>query len=148
MCADRHRRYQVVILADIGYVQQSRKEPEVLFTFLAECNNCHSAMIGSNLVFTQWDQIVKSKMTTWAAIDRLARHAIILEFDRSSFPMKKSPAPEEPKQQIRREAIPPVSNFGRRDLLRPVVWRLVCGLQGEAFLGSFVSHGSFCAAQL
>lgn len=30
-------RYGVVILDDIGYVQPSRQEMEVLFTFMAEC---------------------------------------------------------------------------------------------------------------
>ena len=90
-------RYQVVILDDIGYVQQNREEMEVLFTFLAERYERRPVMISSNLVFSQWDQIFKDKMTTMAAIDRLVHHAIILEFDGSSFRMKKNPAPEEPK---------------------------------------------------
>ena len=90
-------RYQVVILDDIGYVQQNREEMEVLFTFLAERYERRPVMISSNLVFSQWDQIFKDKMTTLAAIDRLVHHAIILEFDGSSFRMKKNPALEEPK---------------------------------------------------
>lgn len=90
-------RYQVVILDDIGYVQQNREEMEVLFTFLAERYERRPVMISSNLVFSQWDQIFKDKMTTMAAIDRLVHHAIILEFDGSSFRMKKNPAPEDPK---------------------------------------------------
>jgi len=49
-------------------------------------------MISSNLVFSQWDQIFKDKMTTMAAIDRLVHHAIILEFDGSSLRMKKNPS--------------------------------------------------------
>jgi DNA replication protein DnaC len=90
-------RYQVVILDDIGYVQQNREEMEVLFTFLAERYERRCVMISSNLVFSQWDQIFKDKMTTMAAIDRLVHHAIILEFDGSSFRMKKNPAAEEEK---------------------------------------------------
>ena len=90
-------RYQVVILDDIGYVQQNREEMEVLFTFLAERYERRSVMISSNLVFSQWDQIFKDKMTTMAAIDRLVHHAIILEFDGSSFRMKKNLSPEDPK---------------------------------------------------
>ena len=90
-------RYQVVILDDIGYVQQNREEMEVLFTFLAERYERRSVMISSNLVFSQWDQIFKDKMTTMAAIDRLVHHAIILEFDGSSFRMKRNPPPEDPK---------------------------------------------------
>ena len=90
-------RYQIVILDDIGYVQQNREEMEVLFTFLAERYERRCVMISSNLIFSQWDQIFKDKMTTLAAIDRLVHHAIILEFDGNSFRMKKNTPPEDAK---------------------------------------------------
>lgn len=73
-------RFEVVILDDIGYVQQSREEMEVLFTFLAERYERRSLLVSSNLVFSKWDQIFKDPMTTMAAIDRLVHHAIILDF--------------------------------------------------------------------
>jgi DNA replication protein DnaC len=73
-------RFQVVILDDIGYVQQSREEMEVLFTFLAERYERRSMVITSNLVFSQWDQIFKDPLTTAAAIDRVVHHSRILEF--------------------------------------------------------------------
>ena len=77
-------RFDVVMLDDIGYVQQSREEMEVLFTFLAERYEKKSVVITSNLVFSQWDQIFKDPMTTMAAIDRLVHHATILEFNGDS----------------------------------------------------------------
>jgi len=77
-------RFDVVILDDIGYVQQSREEMEVLFTFLAERYEKKSVVITSNLVFSQWDQIFKDPMTTMAAIDRLVHHATIIEFNGDS----------------------------------------------------------------
>jgi len=77
-------RYPVIILDDLGYVQQDREEMEVLFTFLAERYERRSVMISSNLVFSKWDQIFKDPMTTMAAIDRLVHHAMILEFDGDS----------------------------------------------------------------
>lgn len=73
-------RFQVVILDDIGYVQQSREEMEVLFTFLAERYERRSVVITSNLVFSQWDQIFKDPLTTAAAIDRVVHHSRIIEF--------------------------------------------------------------------
>jgi len=78
-------RFRVVILDDIGYVQQSREEMEVLFTFLAERYERRSVMITSNLVFSQWDKIFKDAMTTAAAIDRLVHHSIILEMTGPSY---------------------------------------------------------------
>ena len=83
-------RYSVVVLDDIGYVQQDREEMEVLFTFLAERYERKSVMITSNLVFSKWDQIFKDPMTTMAAIDRLVHHATILEFDGESVRAQKA----------------------------------------------------------
>ena len=71
--------YDAIILDDIGYVQQSREEMEVLFTFLSERYERKSVIITSNLLFSQWDRIFKDPMTTAAAIDRLVHHSVILE---------------------------------------------------------------------
>jgi len=71
--------YDAVICDDIGYVQQSRDEMEVFFTFLAERYERKSVLITSNLVFSEWNRIFKDPMTTAAAIDRLIHHAVILE---------------------------------------------------------------------
>lgn len=78
-------RFDVVILDDIGYVQQDREEMEVPFTFLSERYERRSVMITSNLVFSEWDRIFKDPMTTAAAIDRLVHHSIILELDNESY---------------------------------------------------------------
>jgi DNA replication protein DnaC len=76
----RLQRFDAIVIDDIGYVQQSRDEMEVLFHFLAERYEKKSVVITSNLVFSQWDQIFKDPMTTMAAVDRLVHHATILEF--------------------------------------------------------------------
>lgn len=73
-------RFAVVMLDDIGYVQQSREEMEVLFTFLAERYERRSVVITSNLVFSEWTRIFHDPLTTAAAIDRVVHHSIILEF--------------------------------------------------------------------
>jgi DNA replication protein DnaC len=90
-------RYAVVVLDDLGYVQQSREEMEVLFTFLAERYERRSVMISSNLVFSKWDQIFKDPMTTMAAVDRLVHHAIILEFDNESVRAEQAKGKHPPK---------------------------------------------------
>ena len=72
--------YELLILDDIGYVQQSAEEVEVLFTLMAERYERRSLLITSNLVFGEWDRIFKNPMTTAAAIDRLVHHSAILEF--------------------------------------------------------------------
>ncbi len=78
-------RFEALILDDIGYVQQSREEMEVLFTLLAERYERRSVLITSNLVFSKWDQIFKDTMTTAAAIDRVVHHSVILELTNASY---------------------------------------------------------------
>lgn len=73
-------RFDLLILDDIGYVQQGREEMEVLFTLLAERYERRSVMITSNLVFSEWGRIFKDPMTTAAAIDRVVHHSVIIEF--------------------------------------------------------------------
>ena len=83
-------RYDAVIIDDIGYVQQSREEMEVLFTFLADRYERKSVMITSNLLFSKWDQIFKDPMTTAAAIDRLVHHSVVLELNLPSYRLEHS----------------------------------------------------------
>ena len=92
-------RYPVVILDDLGYVQQDRQEMEVLFTFLTERYERRSVLISSNLVFSKWDQIFKDPMTTMAAVDRLVHHAVILEFDGESHRTGRTTARDKPREQ-------------------------------------------------
>lgn len=77
--------FDLVILDDIGYVQQSAEEAEVLFTLMAERYERRSLLITSNLMFSEWGRIFTSPMTTAAAIDRLVHHSSILEVDRGSI---------------------------------------------------------------
>jgi len=83
-------KFDIIILDDIGYVQQSRDEMEVLFTLLANRYERRSVMISSNLVFSKWDQIFKDPMTTMAAVDRLVHHSTILEFTNESIRAKEA----------------------------------------------------------
>ena len=78
-------RYQVMILDDIGYVQYSREEMEVLFALLAERYERGSVVLTSNLPFSGWESIFKDPMTTPAAIDRLVHHSVIIELNVPSY---------------------------------------------------------------
>jgi DNA replication protein DnaC len=78
-------RNEVLILDDIGYVQYSREEMEVMFTLLAERYERGSVMLTSNLPFSGWEAIFKDPMTTAAAIDRLVHHSVIVELNIPSY---------------------------------------------------------------
>ena len=83
-------KYDALIIDDIGYVQQSREEMEVLFTLLAYRYERGSVMLTSNLPFSEWERIFKDPMTTAAAIDRLVHHSVILELNLQSYRLEQS----------------------------------------------------------
>ncbi len=78
-------RNDLLVIDDIGYVQQSREEMEVLFTLLADRYEKGSIMLTSNLAFSKWEKIFKDPMITAAAIDRLVHHSVILELNIRSY---------------------------------------------------------------
>ena len=78
-------KFEALIMDDIGYIDQTREEMEVLFTLVAHRYERRSLLLTSNLVFSQWEQIFKNPMTTAAAIDRLVHHSVILEMNLPSY---------------------------------------------------------------
>jgi DNA replication protein DnaC len=82
--------YEAILIDDLGYVQQSREEMEVLFVLLAERYERGSVLLTSNLPFSGWESIFKDPMTTAAAIDRLVHHCVILELNLPSYRMEQA----------------------------------------------------------
>lgn len=78
-------RVAILVIDDIGYVQQNRDEMEVLFTLLAERYERGSVMLTSNLAFGQWEKIFKDPMMAAAAVDRLVHHSVIIEMNLPSY---------------------------------------------------------------
>jgi DNA replication protein DnaC len=90
-------KFDLLIIDDIGYVQQSREEMEVLFTLLAERYERGSVMLTSNLPFSKWEAIFKDPMTTAAAIDRLVHHSVILELNLPSYRLEQAKQAKDPQ---------------------------------------------------
>ena len=89
-CLKRLARFDAIVIDDIGYVEQSREEMEVLFTLFAERYERGSVLLSSNLPFSKWESIFKDPMTTAAAIDRLVHHSVILELNIKSFRLEEA----------------------------------------------------------
>jgi DNA replication protein DnaC len=73
------------LIDDLGYLQQSRDDMEVVFTLLAERYERGSVLMTSNLPFSKWEAIFKDAMMTAAAIDRLVHHSVIIELNIPSY---------------------------------------------------------------
>lgn len=91
--------YEALVIDDIGYVQQSREEMEVLFTLLAERYERGSVLLTSNLPFSKWEAIFKDPMTTASAIDRLVHHSVILELNIPSYRIEQAKKKKAAKEQ-------------------------------------------------
>lgn len=91
--------FAVLVIDDLGYVQQSREEMEVLFTLLAERYERGSVMLTSNLPFSQWTAIFKDPMTTAAAIDRLVHHSVIVELNVPSYRLETAKGAKKPEAE-------------------------------------------------
>jgi len=91
-------RHDGLIIDEMGYVQQSREEMEVLFTLLSERYERGSVLLTSNLAFSKWEGIFKDPMTTAAAIDRLVHHSVIVELNIPSYRMEAAKKNLDPPQ--------------------------------------------------
>ena len=78
-------RFDGLIIDDLGYIQQSRDDMDVVFTLLAERYERGSVLMTSNLPFSKWEGIFKDAMMTAAAIDRLVHHSVIIELNIPSY---------------------------------------------------------------
>ena len=116
--------FDAIILDDLGYVQQTADEAEVLFTLMAERYERRSMVITSNLVFSEWDRIFKNPMTTAAAIDRLVHHAVILEIRATSIRAEEAKKRNSKKNAddltttTRRRELEPSDNYRANDNYR------------------------------
>ncbi len=86
----RMRKYDLIILDELGYVPFDEKSTNLLFQFLAEQYERKSLLLTTNLAFSQWEQIFKDKQTTVAAVDRLVHHGYIIQFSGDSYRLKSS----------------------------------------------------------
>lgn len=77
--------HNLLVIDEIGYIQQTKEEMEVFFTLLAECYETTSILLTSNLPFSKWEGIFKDAMMAAAAIDRLIHHSVILELNLPSY---------------------------------------------------------------
>ncbi len=98
--------FDALIIDDLGYVQQSREEMEVLFTLLAERYERGSVLLTSNLPFSKWEQIFKDAMTTAAAIDRLVHHSVILELNVPSYRLENAKNPRQKSRPSKADTKP------------------------------------------
>lgn len=87
----RMRRYDLIIIDELGFIPFDKVEADLLFQFISDRYERGSLLITTNLAFSEWDKVFKDQITTSAAIDRLVHHSQILEFkEEKSFRTKEA----------------------------------------------------------
>lgn len=86
----RHSRYDLLILDELGYIPFSREGSELLFQVLAERQEKGSVIITTNLGFADWTQVFGDPVMTAALLDRLTHKAHIVNCQWDSYRLKQS----------------------------------------------------------
>lgn len=82
---DRLKRYDLLILDELGYVPFSKPGAELLFQVLSERYERSSTIITTNLSFPEWVEVFGGATLTGALLDRITHHCQILEFNWASI---------------------------------------------------------------
>jgi DNA replication protein DnaC len=97
------RRYDLVVVDELGYLPFSPQAAELLFQFFADRYERASVGITSNLDFAHWTEVFGHERMTAALLDRLVHRSTILLLEGESYRFRQSLA----RQSAPRPADPP-----------------------------------------
>jgi DNA replication protein DnaC len=98
------RRFDLVVVDELGYLPFSPSAAELLFQFFADRYERASVGITSNLDFAHWTEVFGHERMTAALLDRLLHRSTVLLLEGESYRFR---------QSLRRQTQPP----GKEDIL-------------------------------
>ncbi len=87
---DKFRKFDLVIVDEIGYVTTTKKGAELLFQAFSNRYESGSMIVTSNLHFSKWTDVFIDKTMTTALLDRLTHKATIIKYDWGSVRLNQS----------------------------------------------------------
>lgn len=84
------RRFDLVLIDELGYLPFSQKAAELLFQFFSDRYERASVAITSNLDFAQWTEVFGHERMTAALLDRLVHRSTILLLEGESYRFRQS----------------------------------------------------------
>jgi len=85
-----YRRFDLVLVDELGYLPFAKPTAELLFQFFSDRYERASVAITSNLAFAHWTQVFGNEQMTVALLDRLVHRSHILMMEGESFRFRQS----------------------------------------------------------
>lgn len=85
-----YRRFDLILVDELGYLPFAKQTSELLFQFFSDRYERTSVAITSNLAFAQWTQVFGNEQMTAALLDRLVHRSHILMMEGESFRFRHS----------------------------------------------------------
>jgi DNA replication protein DnaC len=85
-----YRRFDLILVDELGYLPFAKHTSELLFQFFSDRYERASVALTSNLAFAQWTQVFGNEQMTAALLDRLVHRSHILLMEGESFRFRHS----------------------------------------------------------
>lgn len=89
---NKFKKYDLVILDELGYISFDKEGSELLFTHLSLRAGRKSTIVTSNLSFNRWEEVFKDPVMTAAMIDRLTHKSYVVNMHGDSYRFKDTKA--------------------------------------------------------
>lgn len=92
-----YRRFDLILVDELGYLPFAKPTAELLFQFFSDRYERASVALTSNLAFAQWTQVFGNEQMTAALLDRLVHRSHILMMEGESFRFRQSLQKQDPQ---------------------------------------------------
>jgi len=93
----QYRRFDLVLVDELGYLPFAKQTAELLFQFFSDRYERASVALTSNLAFAQWTQVFGNEHMTVALLDRLVHRSHVLVMEGESFRFRQSLQQQDPQ---------------------------------------------------